>query len=679
MKKLLLLLILLFLVPLVNASLLDNISSYYTFDNSQTQTTVSIDSVGYSNLTITGATTGELGKILQSYSYNGVDDFLTDINYWDTSTKSAISFSVWFKSNGYNSVFPNIVALTDGTQQIYIRLRANNSLNGALQFGSEGNGALDESQNYANGEWHHVVGTIVSGEVGNLYVNGQFINSTAGTIDLSSFSTDDLEVGYSSRNDDYYSGFIDEIAIYDRELNETEVLELYNSGSGLQYPFTENFIINAFNSDATIELLNFSAIINNTLYQTTNGTIITPINRSLGNLFNITVSSDNYVTRLYENYNTSSSLNAFLFLDNEVNFNFFDQSTGQIINNVTGDLISENFGNSYNTTNGSILISSIQPGNYTFFYEADGYETNTYIFNIPLQSSEDTNVSLYMLNTTETNSVLFTVLERGSSGNAIESATVSMDRFVGGNRELVAVKNTDITGRAEFFYEADVAYFFTVSASGYDTKTFSLSPIIFSSYDVLLERSDANVEDNLYLGGVNVIIRPNEYFNNASNNFSITFVDPNSRLTNYEYTLRFNNSVQSSGSGSNAYGGTFSHTLNINGSTLFQFVTVEWCYTRSGQDYCGTETYTVNDQSLQNGLFAGNACKDYGMSFFARLVIAMIILMLFVGLFAYFGGKEIAGLSAIIIMGLFASICFIPYLLALPAIIMIVVYVVTRR
>jgi len=35
-----------------------------------------------------------------------------------------------------------------------------------------------------------------------------------------------------------FDGLIDEVGIWSRALNSTEVSELYNSGSGLAYPFT---------------------------------------------------------------------------------------------------------------------------------------------------------------------------------------------------------------------------------------------------------------------------------------------------------------------------------------------------------------------------------------------------------------------------------------------------------
>ena len=37
-------------------------------------------------------------------------------------------------------------------------------------------------------------------------------------------------------NSYYYNGILDEIGVWDRELTSTEVTELYNSGSGKQYP-----------------------------------------------------------------------------------------------------------------------------------------------------------------------------------------------------------------------------------------------------------------------------------------------------------------------------------------------------------------------------------------------------------------------------------------------------------
>jgi len=42
-----------------------------------------------------------------------------------------------------------------------------------------------------------------------------------------------------------WDGVIDELGIWDRVLSASEVTELYNSGSGFQYPFTEGAVDNA--------------------------------------------------------------------------------------------------------------------------------------------------------------------------------------------------------------------------------------------------------------------------------------------------------------------------------------------------------------------------------------------------------------------------------------------------
>ncbi len=98
--------------------------------------------------------------------------------------------------------------------------------------------AIKNTSSSNNGKWHHVVGVfnISSGTV-KLYINGSYIGSETNTslTDLDMSNADFLigsllYINSSGKNYvDYFKGMIDEVAVWSRELDLTEVSALYNN------------------------------------------------------------------------------------------------------------------------------------------------------------------------------------------------------------------------------------------------------------------------------------------------------------------------------------------------------------------------------------------------------------------------------------------------------------------
>lgn len=115
-------------------------------------------------------------------------------------------------------------------------------LNGSnLYLGTSANGS---STTFFQKAWtptlnqlYHVVFT-KSGTTGTIYVD----NSSLGTGTLTSTIYDpNNPIGIGGNGNDGYGpwdGIIDEVGLWSRALTADEVSELYNSGSGLTYPFT---------------------------------------------------------------------------------------------------------------------------------------------------------------------------------------------------------------------------------------------------------------------------------------------------------------------------------------------------------------------------------------------------------------------------------------------------------
>jgi hypothetical protein len=81
-----------------------------------------------------------------------------------------------------------------------------------------------------------------------IYVNGSNVTSSSGgTIQSSTLSYSTyLNTGYLHGSGSFYNGYLDEVGVWSRALTSSEVTQLYNSGLGLQYPFTGNGNSNFF-------------------------------------------------------------------------------------------------------------------------------------------------------------------------------------------------------------------------------------------------------------------------------------------------------------------------------------------------------------------------------------------------------------------------------------------------
>jgi len=91
----------------------------------------------------------------------------------------------------------------------------------------------------SNNTWHHVVVT-QSGTTGSIYVDGgtPVTSNVTYTGGASTSQTNYFAVYNNGSFTSYFTGRLDESGVWSRALSASEVTELYNGGSGLQYPFT---------------------------------------------------------------------------------------------------------------------------------------------------------------------------------------------------------------------------------------------------------------------------------------------------------------------------------------------------------------------------------------------------------------------------------------------------------
>lgn len=219
------------------STLLNNLRSYYTFD------TDTSDSLSFYDVSTAGGVTHitsgqKLGA--GAYYFDGDGDYINVSSiaanpYWVNFTQER-SIAMWYKTHN-----PSLDAalFRDRTSTgIWLCLDYDTDTLGIFSQFYEGSYKNAISyQMPINDTWYHVV-TTYNSSVGNVYING-VLNATVGvTGTLQAPSPSAFRLGLMEDGSKDMLGILDEVGIWNRSLTAAEVSELYNSGTGIQYPFT---------------------------------------------------------------------------------------------------------------------------------------------------------------------------------------------------------------------------------------------------------------------------------------------------------------------------------------------------------------------------------------------------------------------------------------------------------
>lgn len=383
MKKLLFLIMCLFFITSAHAVLTDQNVAYF---NMSINGTVENVTNGAYNGDIYRAEYTDNGIINGAYVFDGIEDY---INFGDVlDMNNSFSISLWtyrYTNNvNYEPLINKMRIADSGTGQRGFGLFSFN--NGNLIFrASDKNTDYNQvvSNAMLNNQWNHVVVTFSgTGKYDStIYINGvnqSAIYSKVGTggVELNTATPLTFGASVNSSYNAYYDGVLTEIGFWNRTLTTFEINELYNSGTGLTFPFISGlFSANATDNVTGDTLLNFNITLTNkdapsevVQLTTTNGTISEVLEPSVGNgSYNYTVSAYNYVS---QQGNWSFGDGA-LFFSLDVNGSWAnitanDSVTLSQIDNFNISFIGSVYNYSFSTTTG-IIEQIIRADNYTLF------------------------------------------------------------------------------------------------------------------------------------------------------------------------------------------------------------------------------------------------------------------------------------------------------------------------
>lgn len=494
--------------------------------------------------------------------------------------------------------------------------------------------------------------------VGNLIVN-QLLRNNSLTINTYNLN---LSVGQ----------YIINITQYNLTNNVT-----YNT-SGL-FNLTKNALLNLSVYSYVGGLINFTSNLNNS-NQTAFGSVLYDVVKD--SFYNLTINSSNY------NSNTSlitissfgtNYVNRTLQAYNTLNITIRSESTGAIIQDSTNtsiSLVSDGGLVSSTTINGTKVISGLTTDYYTLTFTKSGYSSRQYYVNVFDGSFQ--NVNVYLNNGT---TVLFNF--KDSTGSAIAGATLYVYTVVNGTSVLVESVNSDITGKLQVSLEGSKYYSFLTSKSGYSDYSFSLNPVLFTSYDIILTPTGIG---STIIPSANVVFSPTTFFRYQNVNFNIEFSSPYNSLTGYSYNITYPTGYIN-GSGTNTHGELISRTFNLNNVNLNDRVYINYNYVlNNGVNYSRTISYPiVFTYSNRTWVSMGNSInkttgQDSTTGYFVgdRVLIVTFIVIIMFGVGWSIGGAVSGLIFALIPILFFINVGFVPKQLYYITFFFIVIYLISR-
>ena len=213
-------------------ALTDNILAYWNLNDNGSGGVSLVDSTGNGN-----TFTNNYGVALGAGIIDGGGQF-NNANWLQTSALPAFgtsnfSISAWVNPNvsqaGYPVIFntrvvdsPDISGFTFG-------------VNGDQLFVYADTFLIASAGSIPANVWSYVT-LVRSGDDLSVYVNGSSVAS--GSVAGYDFTQSGASVaGFQTASTWYWNGNIDEVGVWNRALTSTEITQLYNSGTGLTYPF----------------------------------------------------------------------------------------------------------------------------------------------------------------------------------------------------------------------------------------------------------------------------------------------------------------------------------------------------------------------------------------------------------------------------------------------------------
>jgi hypothetical protein len=220
------------------------------------------------NATSIGAslTNDRNGNANSAYFFNGNNNTIEIPSSQSLEPPTQLSVSVWVHPTGFGSgnfPHPIVKRLNPNSNTFGIVYGAGNSWGCGIETSTGSTGIYTGNNTFIVGQWILLTSTY-NGNIHNIYVNGILTDSTSISGNIVYNSNYGWTLGYSTVFAQYFEGYLDDVAIYNRALTQQEITALYNTTiTGLNPPSYQNTLKvfpNPANTQLTIDYSNFSSI-----------------------------------------------------------------------------------------------------------------------------------------------------------------------------------------------------------------------------------------------------------------------------------------------------------------------------------------------------------------------------------------------------------------------------------
>src|SRR3989338_5557327 len=221
------------------AGLSQGLVGFWSFNGPDMNATQALDRSGNANNgTLTNGPTRTIGKLGQALSFDGSSNYINIGTQSSLDLKTKHSVSAWVKTNAINvtqAIFSHGGAMCCGSEYgLWIRFDGGG---GTYKFFAQNNldGVyFDSNQTVIPNRWYFLTYTW-DGSTESLYVDGVLDASRALSGTITEYSNrNGIGAGVREEVSSYFSGFIDDVRVYNRALTGDEIKRLYRIGATLK-------------------------------------------------------------------------------------------------------------------------------------------------------------------------------------------------------------------------------------------------------------------------------------------------------------------------------------------------------------------------------------------------------------------------------------------------------------
>lgn len=216
-------------------ALTDNIVHYWKLDESSGNAS---DSVGSATLTNNNTVGYAAAKI-----NNGADFGSSNTTKYFSNSGSNIvgsgdvTYNLWFKTANTTAGSMQLLHGTGAnSQEFRCSVLPSTGKVRVTRYNSSSATNVDNTISVFDNTWHMFTVKWVTGGTITAYIDGTALGTTGTNTGIGGTSTPSISLGQMFG--EYFSGLVDEVGVWSRALSNSEITQLYNSGAGLQYPFT---------------------------------------------------------------------------------------------------------------------------------------------------------------------------------------------------------------------------------------------------------------------------------------------------------------------------------------------------------------------------------------------------------------------------------------------------------